>query len=158
MVSHVREKDVSVRLNEDLIARLDKIAGMIKVSRRHLMKDLLALGVEEVEDLQDSGALQNVILARDLQSKLSDGQTTGVIVRGGLSLPVRIDEAFLLRLDRLAKRAGLSRQQLMKNILLYAVKQTEALAKLKAINLFDIIRELPKSLGEVFNLGEKVAN
>jgi len=154
MVKIVSEKDVSIRLNEDFIIRLDKIAAMVDLSRRKVMKNLLEVGVEEVEELQN-GIFLTSIVVRDLREKLSGGQTTADMVGGDVPVPVRIKEEFLIKLEKLAEREGLSRQQLMQIMLLYSVEQTERMAKIGVVKLFVIIRDLPKYLRGVFKDGEE---
>ncbi len=155
MVKLEGDKEISIKMNKEFIERLDKLAHMGKISRRQLLKNFLEVGVIEVEGLKDIGIFQAAIFIRDLQEKRSGIKKMPAIVGGEIPIPIKIDEEFLYRLDKLAERADLSRHQLMKNILLVGVEETEALAKLGIVQMVIIIHDLPESFAKFFKVGEK---
>lgn len=155
MVKLEGEREVSIKMNEGFISRLDKLARMGKLSRRQLMKNFLEVGVIEIEGLKDIGIFQAAILIRDLQERRSGGKRLPDVVGGEIPIPIKIDKEFLGRLDMLAERAGLSRHNLMKNILLVCAEQTENLAKLGIVQTVVVICDLPESFSRFFKAGEK---
>lgn len=151
MVTTPGEKNISIKLNDDFISRLDKIAGIGNLSRHQLAKNIIEVGIEELETLKRIGVFQLGILIRNLTEKRIKPKDTA---SGEKPIPIKLDDNFIDRLDKLASKAELSRHQLMKNLLQVGLEEVEAFAKIGAIRLAVIIRDLPKSLRKICDMGE----
>lgn len=149
-------KNVSIKMNDEFIGRVDYLARKAKLSRHQLMKNLLELGVDELEDLKNIGLFKLGILARDVvrwcNLPISDPVT------GDKSVPVTLDENLLARLDALAERADLSRAQLMRNLARVGVEGLENMDKVGLLKLITIIRDLPRYFRDVCKDGEQAMN
>jgi metal-responsive CopG/Arc/MetJ family transcriptional regulator len=143
-------------MNDTFIARLDYLAKKAKLSRHRLLKNLLEIGVDELKDLQKIGLFKVGVIARDVAEwcnfKVSDPVT------GDKSIPVTLDETFLVILDDLATRADLSRAKLMRNLIRVGVEGLETMDKIGVIKLMTIIRELPDYFRHVCEDGENAVN
>lgn len=157
MVRIAGEKHIAIKMNEEFIARLDKIAQEAKLSRNQFMKNLLDVGVDELKKLKQVGVFQLGIYIRDLHESISSKSRKKIIdpISGEKPIPIKLDEEFINLLDELAEKAGLSRHQLMKNIIRVGLEQTEILAKVGVVRVAVIFRDLPESFRAIFKKGEK---
>jgi predicted DNA-binding ribbon-helix-helix protein len=146
------EKIVTIKMNDTFISRLDYLARKAKMSRHQLLKNLLDVGIDELNDFKKIGLFKLGVLARDVADfcnlKMSDPVT------GDKSVPVTLDETFIAILDDLATQADLSRAQLMRNLVRVGVEGLETMDKIGIIKLMTIIRELPNHFRSVCNDGE----
>lgn len=150
------EKIVTIKMNDTFIARLDYLARKAKLTRHQLLKNLLDVGVDELNDLKKIGLFRLGVITRDVAElcnlKKSDPVT------GDKSIPVTLDEPFVAILDDLATQADLSRAQLMRNLVRVGVEGLEAMDKVGIIKLMTIIRELPDYFRLVCKDGENAVN
>lgn len=149
-------KNVSIKMNDEFIARVDYLARKARLSRHQLVKNLLEVGVEELEDLKNIGLFQLGILARDVAVWCNLPKSDPVT--GDKAVPVTIDEDLLSRLDALAERADLSRAQLMRNLARVGVEGLENMDKVGLLKLITIIRDLPRYFRDVCKDGEQAMN
>lgn len=156
MCPAANEKNVTIKMNDTFIARVDYLAGKAKLSRHRLLKNLLDIGVDELNDFKKIGLFKLGVLARDVAEwcnlKMSDPVT------GEKSIPVTLDETFIAILDDLATQADLSRAQLMRNLVRVGVEGLETMDKVGIIKLMTIIRELPDYFRLVCMDGENAVN
>lgn len=150
------EKNVTIKMNDTFIARLDYLARKAKMSRHQLLKNLLDVGVDELNDYKKIGLFKLGVLTREVAEwcnlPMSDPVT------GEKSVPVTLDEPFIAILDDLATQADLSRAQLMRNLVRVGVEGLEAMDKVGIIKLMTIIRELPDYFRLVCMDGENAVN
>ncbi len=149
-------KNVSIKMNEEFISRLDYLAHKAKLSRHQLLRNLLEVGIEELEDLKNIGMFQLGILARDVATWCNLPKSDPVT--GEKAIPVTLDEKLLTRLDALAERADLSRAMLMRNLVRVGVEGLETMDKVGLVKLFTIVRDLPEYFRAVCEDGEQAAN
>ena len=156
MCPETNTKNVTIKMNDDFIARLDYLATKARLSRHKLLKNLLEVGVDELNDFKKIGLFKLGVLTRDVAEwcnlKISDPVT------GEKSVPVTLDEFFIAILDDLATQADLSRAQLMRNLVRVGVEGLETMDKLGVIKLMTIIRELPDYFKLVCKDGENAVN
>lgn len=156
MCPETNTKNVTIKMNDDFIARLDYLATKARLSRHKLLKNLLDVGVDELNDFKKIGLFKLGVLTRDVAEwcnlKISDPVT------GDKSVPVTLDESFIVILDDLATQADLSRAQLMRNLVRVGVDGLEKMDKLGIIKLMTIIRELPDYFKLVCKDGENAVN
>ena len=150
------EKNVTIKMNDTFIARLDSLSIKARMSRHQLLKNLLDVGVDELNDYKKIGLFKLGVLARDVAEwcnlPMSDPVT------GERSVPVTLDESFIAILDDLATQADLSRAQLMRNLVRVGVEGLEAMDKVGVLKLITIIRELPRYFKSVCKDGENAVN
>lgn len=154
MVGSKNERDIAIRMNPEFIARVDKLANLVRVSRHQLMKNMIEVGVEELELLSCVGVLQLGILIRDLMNGASAGKPKDPII-GNKPIPVALDTTYVARLDKLADKAGLPRHQLMKNLLRVGVEEAESMVRIGVLQFVILMRDLPGAFREVCKAGER---
>lgn len=158
MVKLKGDKEVSIKMNEKFIARVDKIAAKVKVSRRQMLTNLVDAGVFALSTLEDVGIFRLSVLLRDIREKRAGKKltTSTETVGGPIAIPIKLDEELLFQLDRLAEKAGLSRHHLMRNLLEIGTEQVEELTDMGITRMIVLIRDLPDSFKKFFEIGEKV--
>lgn len=57
-------------IEDELWERLGKVAGNAKLKRNQLVRNLLTVGVEEMELLQKVGIMQTVMFVQDLKDRM----------------------------------------------------------------------------------------
>lgn len=156
MQSAPEEKHISIKMNDEFITRLDDIAHMAKRSRIHIIKNFIEVGVEELEKHQIIRFFQLGIYARDLSESIKNkaNLSSADPVAGDRPIPIRLDENFIDRLDTLANKAGLSRHQLMKNIIRVGLVESERISKVGILQLIVLLRDLPESFRKICKKGE----
>lgn len=150
------EKNVTIKMNDNFISRLDYLARKAKLSRHRLLKNLLDVGVDELNDYKKIGLFKLGVLTREVAEWCSLPMSDPVT--GDKSVPVTLDEAFIAILDDLASQADLSRAQLMRNLVRVGVEGLETMDKVGIIKLMTIIRELPDYFRLVCKDGENAVN
>lgn len=156
MVRIPGEKHIAIKMNDEFIARLDKIAKEAKLSRNQLIKNILDVGFDELVKLKQVGVFQLGIYIRDLHESISNKHKKKIIdpISGERPIPIKLDEEFINKLDELAEKAGLSRHQLLKNIIRVGLEEAEILSKVGIIKLGVIFRDLPESFRAICEKGE----
>lgn len=155
MVRIPGEKHIAIKMNDEFIARLDKMAKEAKLSRNQLIKNILDVGLDELEKLKQIGVFQLGIYLRDLHEAISSKNKKNFDpISGERPIPIKLDEDFINRLDMLAEKAGLSRHQLLKNIIRAGLEEVETLSKVGIIKLGVIFRDLPESFRAICEKGE----
>lgn len=146
------EKNVTIKMNDEFIARVDYLAKKAKLSRHRLLKNLLEIGVDDMKDLQKIGLFKLGMLTRDVAEwcnfKISDPVT------GDKSIPVTLDESINATLEDLASRADLSKAQLMRNLVRVGVEGLETMDKVGVLKLITIVRDLPGYFDAICKDGE----
>jgi len=157
MLNESGEKNVSVKMNEDFIKRLDDIAHLVKLNRNQIIRNILEIGVEEIEKLRFVGILQLSLIIRDLRESILGKCNLKATdpVAGDKPIPIKLQNEFIARLDSLAEKGGLSRHQLIKNILRVGVEEGESMAKYGIIKLGLLLRDLPESFRVFFKKGDE---
>lgn len=150
------EKNVTIKMNDEFIARIDYLAKKAKLSRHRLLKNLLEVGVDEMNDLKKIGLFKLGIMARDVADWCNLKMTDPV--SGDKAIPVTLEESFVATMDGLASQADLSRAQLMRNLVRVGTESLETMDKIGAIKLMTIIRDLPDYFRSVCMDGENAAN
>lgn len=150
------EKTVTIKMNDEFIARVDYISNKAKLSRHRLLKNLVEVGVEDLNDIKKIGLFKLGIMARDVAEYC--GIQRSDPVTGDKSIPVTLEATLIDNLESLALQADLSRAQLMRNLVRVGIEGLEQLDKIGAIKLITIIRELPGYFESVCKDGEKAVN
>lgn len=154
----MNEKQISVKLADDIIQTLDKHAASFGKTRHDLIKGILEMGVDEINDLQHVGVFQLGMLVRDLHYGIKDklGMTPKAKNEGeGKPIPIKLSEDFIGRLDELAARADISRHHLMKNFIKVGLEELAVLEKVGLFKVATLLRDLRKGFKQVCSLGEK---
>jgi predicted DNA-binding protein len=157
MISAPDDRNVSIKMNDEFINRLDDIAHLVKCSRNQMIRNILVVGVEELQRFKSVGIIQLSIMIRDIHEsiigksnlKLSDP------VAGDKPIPIKLDGELITRLDDLAKQGGLTRHQLVKNLLRVGVEEAETMAKFGILQLSVLFHDLGESFRKFFKQGEE---
>jgi len=75
------KKQYTVQLEDDVVARIDKLADKLGHSRSQMMRTLLLQGLEDVETVNKTGIFDAVIFSRNILSKIKEA-----VLKGDLTL------------------------------------------------------------------------
>lgn len=148
-------RNIAIKMNDEFIARLDKLANRIDVTRTKLMKNFIQVGIEELEEMKSIGFFQLGLMVRDVGEAIQLGKMISDQVSGDKPIPIKIDDDYIDRLDALAEKAGLSRHQLMKNLLDVGVIEFETMDKVGVMSLMLLARDLHGAFKRISSRGEK---
>ena len=146
------DKTISVKLNERWIERLDQLAKKGGVSRHHLMRNLIEVGMKGIHASSYVGLFQLGVAIRDLfnlRKKVEPGEEK--------PLPLRLDEKLLEKIDLYAKRGDLSRNQLIRNILQIGIEEIEGAQRVGLLQLSLWMRDVENAIKRIISNGEKAA-
>lgn len=147
------EKTVSVKLGEQWITRLDKLAKAAGLSRHQLMRNMIQVGVNGISLASKVGLFQIGLAIRDLldlRKKAEPGEEK--------PLPLRIDEKLLDKVDAFAARGGLSRHQLMRNLIHLGIDELEGASRVGVLQTSVWLRDLEEAIKKVIRNGSKAAH
>jgi len=147
------DKMISVKLNQAWIDRLDKLAKKAKISRHQLILNMMTEGTRQLKLLKKIGIFQVGLAIRDI--KIPGFATSKAAEDADKPIPVKIDEKLLEEIEALADRAGLSRHQLMRNIIHVSVEELELLMMAGIGPAVLIYESLKDSLKGIISDGEK---
>lgn len=148
------EKSIAIKMNSEFIVRLDRLAELVKIPRSRLAKNLVEVGMEELEIWSCVGVLQLAILVSDFTKNKPTARPKDP-VSGDNPIPIFIHESDVLRLDNLAAKAGISRHQLIKNLLRVGVEEGEVMARMGMLKFVVLMRDLPAAFHEVCKMGDR---
>jgi len=157
----VAEKQISVKLTDDIIQTLDKYAERIGKSRHDLIKTILEMGVDEIDNLKKVGIFQVGMKLRDLHNGIQGKlriKTTASNDGEGKPIPVKLSEEFIEKLDRLAEPADITRHKLMQNFIKVELQELVFLDKSGILTLAISIRDLGKGIKKIYAIGRKAFN
>lgn len=146
------EKTISIKLNEHWVERLDKLAKKGGVSRHRLMRNLIEVGIKGISVASKVGVFQLGVVIRDflnLRHKPGPGKEKPI--------PLKLDSTLLDRVDTFAERGGLSRNQLMRNLIHVGVEELEGAARVGVLQLGLLMRDVEDSIKKIIQDGSKAA-
>jgi predicted DNA-binding protein len=152
------EKQVSVKLTDDIIQSLDKYAVIFGKTRHDLIKAILKMGVDEIKDLKLVGIFELGMKLRDLHHSIKDKlgiTSTYTKDDKGKPIPVKLSDEFIFELDKLAERAGISRHQLMQNFIKVGLQDADFFEKTGVLKAVISIRDMSKGFKKICDLGMK---
>ena len=155
------EKQISVKLSDDIIQTLDKYAEQFGKTRHDLIKLILEKGLDEINDFKAVGIFQVGMMIRDLQYGIQDklGLKTKSTNDGeGKPIPVKLSEEFIGQLDQLAERADISRHKLMQNFIKVELQELVFLDKSGVLKMAISLRDLGRGLKNIYEIGKKAFN
>ncbi len=146
------EKTISIKLNENWIERLDKLAKRGSVSRHQLMRNLIEVGIGGISVASKVGFFQLGVVIRDflnLKDKPKPGKEKPI--------PLKLDVALLDKIDSFAERGGLSKNQLMRNLITVGVEELERASLIGVLQLGLWMRDVENSIKKIIQDGSKAA-
>lgn len=138
------EKQITVNLDSDWLKRLDNMAKHAKISRHRLISNLLTAGIPEIEKLEHIKLFQLAILVRDIKEGISGKKARQDEEKKlkEMPIPIRIDQSLVPTLDRLAKRADLTRHHLARNIITVGLEELECARRLGLTHIMITVRDI----------------
>lgn len=153
------EKQVSVRLSEYFIDRLDKLAKNGSVNRHHLMLCLIIIWLKVLEYSKLPNYFKLAIEIRDLEARLKgDMKPPLEYIESKFpekSIPVKLTDADIKRIACLVSRTHLSRHQLLINMMNIGIEELENATSSEVYRYADIEPQLYSSLETIMKKGRK---
>jgi len=147
------DKMISVKLSQAWIDRLDILANKGKISRHQLVVNMLTEGGGQLRLLKRIGIFQIGLAIRDIKIPgITPSKPSEEIEK---PIPIKIDEKLLEEIETLAEQAGLSRHQMMRNIIHVSTEELEMLMKSGIGPAVLIYESLKDSLKGIISDGEK---
>jgi hypothetical protein len=75
------KKQYNVQLEDDVVARIDRIAEKLDLSRSQMMRNMLLIGIDDAEAVDKTGLFSAVMFSRDLIRKFKES-----VLKGRISL------------------------------------------------------------------------
>lgn len=161
MTPRFDEKQCSVRLNEDYISKLNRLAELGAMNRHHLMLCLINVWLSV---LNKKGVMPHVfnaaVVLRELQGAL-DGipkPDYSVYIVPEKPLPMKFTEGDIFDLERFASFSHISRHQLMKDMLMVGIEELGEITNYGEYQYGEVEPKLFKSLELIMKKGEKAFN
>jgi metal-responsive CopG/Arc/MetJ family transcriptional regulator len=73
------KKQYNVQLEDDVVARIDRLAEKLDLNRSQIMRNMLLIGLDEAEVIDKAGIFSAVIFSRDLLKKFKEAALKGKI-------------------------------------------------------------------------------
>jgi predicted DNA-binding protein len=128
MTPKANEIQFTVNLETNVLDRLKSMAEYASLSRHKLMVNILQVGIEQLEVLENVGIFQIGILIRNMTEspeKAIDRKHREA-KNSEMPIPLRIEKNLVERLERLADRGDLTRQRLAQNIIKVGIEEIES--------------------------------
>jgi len=155
------EKQISIKLTDDIIQTLDSYAERFGKSRHDLIKLVLEKGLTEINDFKKVGIFQVGMMLRDLHYGIKDklGIKTKSSGDGeGKPIPVKLSDEFISQLDQLAVRTDISRHKLMQNFIKVELQELIFLDKTGVLKVAITLHDIGKGIEKIYELGKKAFN
>lgn len=145
------DKLVSVKVNEEWLARLDRLAKVGEISRHQLIVNMMGVGVDQLRTLKQMGIIKLGLLIRDLQKPKPEASEDPATEK---PIPVKLDEKMLAEIDLFAEQIGISRHQMMRNILHVCIEDLELLKNLGFVHMAKLADSLKGTFLKIFEDGK----
>lgn len=158
MSPEIQEKNVSVKINRKALQILDNIADQADISRHKLIHDIIEETIKQVEFGRRIGFFQMIILTKKLALKIIDlsGVTIEKDEQEERTIPIRLSQDFLDRLDLLAKQADRTRHYLMRKFIEVGADELDRLYNKKVpVSHGIMMQHLKKRLDSLCKEGKK---
>jgi len=144
------EKAISVKLGEQWIERLDRLAKKGGLSRHQLMRNIITVGMDGLSMSSKVGLFQVGLAIRNLLNLPPKNE-----VWEEKPLPLKLDEKLLEKIDAFAKRGDLSRHQLMRNLIHVGVEELEGAARVGMFQISVAIVDIASAVKKIIQDGQK---
>ena len=155
------EKQISVKLSDEIIKSLDIYAQKYGKNRHDLIKGTLEIGIAEINDFKKVGIFQLGMMVIDLQRKVEDKMGIKPKVKNEADwkpIPVKLSDEFIEQLDQLSERADITRHKLMQNFIKVGLEELAFLDKSGVLKVATTLKDIGKGFKKIYDLGKKALN
>ena len=151
------EIQFTVSLETDVLERLKSMAEHGSLSRHKLIVNVLKIGIEDIELLENVGIFQIAIIVRNMTESADKAKIRkfGEIKASEMPIPLRIDKNYIDRLERLAERGDINRQRLAQNIIKTGLEEMEAAKKIGLTHAVLLIMNMQNLFANVIKIGKQ---
>ncbi|MFZ3207364.1 MAG: hypothetical protein WA140_00800 [Geobacteraceae bacterium] len=132
------EQQVTVKLNDFRISRLDMLAKLGSMNRHYLMQSFVNLWLNVLGSFKMPHVFYLAIVFRDLEAPLKGidrpQQDFSESTLPARSLPIKLTESAIFSIDCFANKSNITRHQMMKNMVITGIDE---LAEITDYKLFD---------------------
>lgn len=161
MTSYIDEKQIAIKLNDNLIGRLDSLAQLGDMKRSHLMLSLVNiwLNVLETSPLKLMFFAANILRVHEAQMKgrmgVYEHEYSGSRIPEK-PIPIKLSEADIFKVLGHAMKSHISRHQMLKIMVIVGIEELEAITDKKPYQFGDIEQRLFKEFSMLMKKGERV--
>ncbi len=160
MTSYFDEKQIAIRLNEDLIARLDSLAGFGEMKRNHLMLSFVNiwLSVLEKSEMAHVFYAANILRVHEFQMTGGMGAYEHEFTESRppeKPFPIKLTKEDIFNIYRFANFSHISNHLLLKTMIIVGIEELEKLTDDKPYQLGTIEPQLYKSFAKIMEKGFK---
>jgi hypothetical protein len=158
MVAQMNEKQIAIKLNDNLISSLDSLAKAGDMNRNHLMLSFVNiwLNVLDASRLPGLFYISNLHRVRDIQcfSPAYEHEFTESRIPEK-PLPIKFSEASISNIDRFSNFNHISRHQLLKTMIIVGIEELHQITERKAYHFGSVEKKLHDSFSTILKKGFK---
>lgn len=154
----IDEKQISIKLNDNLIGRLDRLANNGEMNRNHLMLSFVNLWLSVLEKSSMPGLfyINNLLRVRKFQmlgvlSVHEHGYADSSIPEK--PYPIKISESVIFNINRFTSFNPISRHQLLKIMIIVGIEELECITENKPYEFGHIEKKLNDSFSFTMKKG-----
>lgn len=158
MIPHIDEKQIAIKLNDNLISSLDALARAGDMNRNHLMLSLVNIWISVLDESRLPGLfyISNLHRVRDIQcfSPAYEHEFTESRIPEK-PLPIKFSEVSISNIDRFANFNHISRHQLLKTMIIVGIEELETIADCRPFQFGSVEKKLHHSFSTIMKKGLK---
>jgi metal-responsive CopG/Arc/MetJ family transcriptional regulator len=161
MTANIDEKQIAIKLNDDLIGRLDSLSKLGGMNRSHLMLSFVNiwLNVLETSRLKLIFFVANILRVHEAQMNgemnLYEHEYSASRIPER-AIPIKLSEADIFKVLGHAMKSHISRHQMLQIMIIVGIEELEKITDYKPYQLGDIEKLLFKEFSMLMKKGEKV--
>jgi predicted DNA-binding protein len=161
MTSRIDEKQIAIKLNDNLIERLDSLAKRGGMNRSHLMLSFVDtwLSVLEMSRLTFTFLVANILRVHEAQVKGRMGVYEHKNSGSGIPekpIPIKLSEADIFKVIGHAMKSHISRHQMLKIMIIVGIEELEAITDHKPYQFWEIEQQLYNEFSMIMKKGVRV--
>jgi predicted DNA-binding protein len=161
MTANIDEKQIAIKLNYDMIDRLDNLAKRGGLNRSHLMLSFVNIWLSVLEESRYSLMFFVANLLRVHEAQMNGEMEIYEHEYSGSSIPekpipIKLSEADIFKISCHANKSHISRHQMLKTMIIVGLEKLENITEHKSYQIGDIEKRLYKEFNIIMKKGERV--
>lgn len=154
------ETQVTVKLNDFRIARLDSLAKLGTTNRHSLMQSIVNLWLNVLASSKIPHVFYMAIVFRDLEAPAKrltrSQQDFSESPLPTKSLPIKLTESAIGKIDGFANKSNITRHQMMKNMIITGIDEIDVITDFQPFDYYTIEPQLHKAFVHIMRQAEKM--
>ncbi len=154
------DRQITVKLSELFIKRLDALAKNGSLNRHQLMLTLVTLWLKVLDETGFATLFDLALLLREKIRAVRDLiETPWEYAESHFqekSIPIKLPDSSILKITCLVSKTRMTRHQIMKNMIVVGMEELENISLNKPYDYADVEPKLVKQLNETMNMASKL--